>query len=98
METLISKAYADKRRTLMSETHALQWDAVPSYGTLNGDTVYIGSSTMLAMLFIIHSLYGVFGSAVADGTGIVLKTVARTSRWTLNTPIGRKQASGLGIR
>ena len=75
VETLISKAYADKRRALMSETRALQWDAVPSYGTLNGDTVYIGvvDDTGNAVS-LIHSLYGVFGSGVvADDTGIVLQ-------------------------
>ena len=75
VETLISKAYADKRRALMSETHALQWDAVPSYGTLNGDTVYIGVVDDAGnAVSLIHSLYGVFGSGVvADGTGIVLQ-------------------------
>ena len=75
MERLISKAHADQRRALMDPARALPWDKLPSYGSLTGDTVYIavvdaeGNAASL-----IHSLYGVFGSAVVAGnTGVVLQ-------------------------
>lgn len=75
MDRLISKAHADSRRGLMDPARALPWDKVPSYGSLTGDTVYIavvdadGNAVSL-----IHSLYGVFGSAVVAGsTGVMLQ-------------------------
>jgi gamma-glutamyltranspeptidase len=75
MERLISRAHADSRRGLMDPARALPWDRVPSYGSLAGDTVYIavvdadGNAVSL-----IHSLYGVFGSAVVAGrTGVMLQ-------------------------
>jgi gamma-glutamyltranspeptidase len=74
-ERLISKAYSGERRGLMDPARALPWDKVPSYGSLSGDTVYIavvdkdGNAVSL-----IHSLYGLFGSAVVAGrTGVVLQ-------------------------
>ncbi|MFI5000969.1 MAG: gamma-glutamyltransferase family protein, partial [Reyranellales bacterium] len=36
-ERLISKKYADERRSLMDPARALPWDKVPSYGSLAGD-------------------------------------------------------------
>lgn len=75
VERLLSRAYADERRKLIDPSRALPWDKVPSYGSLAGDTVYIcavdaqGNAASL-----IHSLYGVFGSAIVAGrSGIVLQ-------------------------
>lgn len=75
ISNLLSKAYADKRSRLMDARSALPWDKVPSYGSLNGDTVYVavvdrdGNAVSL-----IQSLYGVFGSCVVAGnTGIMLQ-------------------------
>jgi gamma-glutamyltranspeptidase len=75
MDRLISKGYADERRTLIDPARALSWDRVPSYGSLKGDTVYIaavdGEGNAASL---IHSLYGVFGSTVVAGsTGVVLQ-------------------------
>lgn len=78
MERLISKAHADARRPQMDPARALPWDQVAADGSLAGDTVYIavvdadGNAVSL-----IHSLYGVFGSAVVAGnTGVVLQNRA----------------------
>lgn len=78
MERLISKAHADARRPQMDPARALPWDQVSADGSLTGDTVYIavvdadGNAVSL-----IHSLYGVFGSAVVAGkTGVVLQNRA----------------------
>src|SRR6185369_16335509 len=75
IERLISKAYADARRGLMDPARALPWDRIPSYGSLQGDTVFIaavddeGNAAAL-----INSLYGVFGSCVVAGdTGVMLQ-------------------------
>ena len=75
MARLISKAHADTRRGLMDPARALPWDQVSADGSLTGDTVYIavvdadGNAVSL-----IHSLYGVFGSAVVAGnTGVMLQ-------------------------
>jgi gamma-glutamyltranspeptidase len=75
MDRLISKAYADERRSLMDPVRALPWDRVPSYGSLSGDTVYIATVDAEGnAVSLIHSLYGVFGSAVVAGsTGVVLQ-------------------------
>jgi gamma-glutamyltranspeptidase/glutathione hydrolase len=75
MERLISKAYAAERRALIDPSRALPWDRVPSYGSLAGDTVYIGVVDADGnAVSLIHSLYGVFGSAVVAGpTGVVLQ-------------------------
>lgn len=75
MERLISKRYADERRSLIDPARALPWDKVPSYGSLSGDTVYIATVDAEGnAVSLIHSLYGVFGSAVVAGsTGVVLQ-------------------------
>ena len=78
MERLIAKSYADERRTLMDPARALPWDKVPSYGSLTGDTVYIAVVDAQGnAVSLIHSLYGVFGSAVVAGqTGVMLQNRA----------------------
>lgn len=75
MQRLLSKVYANERRQLIDPFHALRWDAVPSYGSLTGDTVYLavvdrdGNAVSL-----IHSLYNAFGSGVIAGdTGVLLQ-------------------------
>ncbi len=75
MDRLISKRYADERRSLIDPARALPWDKVPSYGSLSGDTVYIATVDAEGnAVSLIHSLYGVFGSAVVAGsTGVVLQ-------------------------
>jgi gamma-glutamyltranspeptidase len=75
IDRLISKAHADSRRHLMDPARALPWDRVPSYGSLTGDTVYIAVVDAEGnAVSLIHSLYGVFGSAVVAGsTGVVLQ-------------------------
>jgi len=75
MDRLISKAHADGRRALMDPAQALPWDKVPSYGSLKGDTVYIAVVDAEGnAVSLIHSLYGVFGSAVVAGqTGVMLQ-------------------------
>jgi gamma-glutamyltranspeptidase len=84
IDTLISRAYADERRKLMDPARALAWDRVPSYGSLNGDTVFVavvdaqGNAAAL-----VQSLYGFFGSGVvAGGTGVVLQN--RSAYFTLD--------------
>jgi gamma-glutamyltranspeptidase len=78
MERLVSKAHADQRRTLMDPARALPWDRVPSWGSLAGDTVYIAVVDAEGnAVSLIHSLYGVFGSAVVAGrTGVMLQNRA----------------------
>jgi gamma-glutamyltranspeptidase/glutathione hydrolase len=75
MDRLISKEYANERRSLIDAEHALPWDKIPSYGSLTGDTVYIAVVDAEGnAVSLIHSLYGVFGSTVVAGeTGIVLQ-------------------------
>jgi gamma-glutamyltranspeptidase/glutathione hydrolase len=75
VSTLISKSYASQRRHLMDPARALPWDKVPSYGSLTGDTVYVAAVDAEGnAASLIFSLYGVFGSCVADpGTGVVLQ-------------------------
>jgi gamma-glutamyltranspeptidase/glutathione hydrolase len=72
---LVSKAYAAERRQLMDAAQALSWDRVPSYGSLEGDTVSVcavdadGNAASL-----IHSVYGFYGSGLVAGrTGVVLQ-------------------------
>jgi gamma-glutamyltranspeptidase/glutathione hydrolase len=78
MERLIAKSHADERRPLMDPARALPWDKVPSYGSLTGDTVYIAVVDAQGnAVSLIHSLYGVFGSAVVAGqTGVMLQNRA----------------------
>jgi gamma-glutamyltranspeptidase len=72
---LISRPYADQRRKLINSQRALPWDKVPSYGTLKGDTVYVGVVDAQGnAASLIHSIYGIFGSGVVAGdTGVVLQ-------------------------
>ncbi|HTO48877.1 MAG TPA: gamma-glutamyltransferase [Burkholderiales bacterium] len=84
IDRLISRAYADERRTLIDPARALGWDRVPSYGSLKGDTVFVavvdaeGNAAAL-----IQSLYGFFGAGVvAGGTGVVLQN--RSAYFTLD--------------
>jgi gamma-glutamyltranspeptidase/glutathione hydrolase len=72
---LVSKAYAEERRQILDPVRALPWDRVPSYGSLEGDTVFVcavdadGNAASL-----IHSVYGIFGSGLVAGrTGVVLQ-------------------------
>ncbi|MBN8492962.1 MAG: gamma-glutamyltransferase [Burkholderiales bacterium] len=75
MARLVSKSHADQRRALMDPARALPWDRVPSYGSLTGDTVYVAVVDAEGnAVSLIHSLYGVFGSAVVAGsTGVMLQ-------------------------
>ena len=75
IERLISKSYAGERRALIDPARALPWDRVPSYGSLQGDTVYVAAVDAEGnAASLINSLYGVFGSTVvAGGTGVVLQ-------------------------
>ena len=75
VSTLIAKKYANERRALMDPARALPWDKVPSYGSLKGDTVYVAAMDAQGnAASLIFSLYGVFGSCVADpATGVVLQ-------------------------
>lgn len=75
MERLISKAYADERRSIMNPQRAVPWDQIPSYGSLTGDTVFIAVVDAQGQaVALINSLYGVFGSCVVAGdTGVVLQ-------------------------
>ena len=84
MERLIAKTHADERRPLMDPARALPWDKVPSYGSLTGDTVYIAVVDAQGnAVSLIHSLYGVFGSAVVAGqTGVMLQN--RAAYFSLN--------------
>jgi gamma-glutamyltranspeptidase len=73
--TLISKAYARERAALLDSQRALPWDKVPSFGSLQGDTVYVAAVDRdRNAVSLIQSLYGVFGSCVVAGsTGVMLQ-------------------------
>jgi gamma-glutamyltranspeptidase len=75
VERLISKEYAAERGRLIDEHSALQWDVVPSYGSLSGDTVYVAAVDRDGnAASLIQSLYGAFGACVAAGaTGVILQ-------------------------
>ncbi len=75
VERLLSRAYADERRTLMDRARALPWDRVPSSGSLTGDTVYVAAVDAEGnAVSLIQSLYFGFGSGVVAGrTGVVLQ-------------------------
>ena len=75
IENLVSKDYARERRKLVDPERALPWDKVPSYGSLKGDTVYVAAVDAEGnAASLIFSLYGAFGSCVADpATGVVLQ-------------------------
>ncbi len=72
---LISKTYADKRRALIDPARALSWDKVPSFGSLQGDTVYVAAVDRDGnAASLIQSLYGAFGACmVAGDTGVILQ-------------------------
>jgi gamma-glutamyltranspeptidase/glutathione hydrolase len=72
---LLSKPYARMRAKLMDPQAALPWDKVPSFGSLQGDTVYVAAVDRDGnAVSLIQSLYGVFGSCVVAGsTGVVLQ-------------------------
>jgi len=72
---LISKDYARKRAKLINVKAALPWDKVPSFGGLNGDTVYVAAVDRdRNAVSLIQSVYGLFGSGVVAGnTGVVLQ-------------------------
>ena len=84
IDTLISRAYADERRKLIDPARALAWDRVPSYGSLNGDTVFVAAVDAQGnAAALIQSLYGFFGSGVVAGrTGVVLQN--RSAYFTLD--------------
>ena len=94
VDRLISQSYADERRHLMDPSLALPWDKVPSYGNLNGDTVYIGCVDEFGnAVSFIQSLYGIFGSAVVAGdTGIVFQN--RGSYFSLDPTHPNRLAPG----
>jgi gamma-glutamyltranspeptidase/glutathione hydrolase len=75
IDRLMSKQYARERATLMDPKSAIPWDKVPSYGSLEGDTIYIAAIDRDGnAASLIQSLYGVFGSCVVAGnTGVMLQ-------------------------
>ena len=75
IERLISRGHSKERQHLVDPARALAWDKVPSYGSLTGDTVYVAAVDKDGnAASLIFSLYGSFGSCVADpATGIVLQ-------------------------
>lgn len=75
MDRLLSRAFADERRKLINGKWAMAWDQVPSYGTLKGDTTYIGVVDEKGnAASLIHSVYANFGSGVVAGnTGVLLQ-------------------------
>lgn len=75
VEQLLSKEYATERRKLIDSKRAMGWDEVPSYGTLKGDTTYIGVVDANGdAASLIHSVYANFGSGVVAGnTGVLLQ-------------------------
>jgi gamma-glutamyltranspeptidase/glutathione hydrolase len=75
LQRLISKAYADARRSLMHPARAVPWDKIRSFGSLTGDTVFIAAVDAQGnAAALINSLYGVFGSCVVAGnTGVMLQ-------------------------
>src|SRR5262249_53700114 len=70
---LLPRARADRRRRLIDPGRALEWDRLPSEGSLAGDTVYVAAVDAQGnAASLIHSLYGDYGSGVvAPGTGVV---------------------------
>ena len=94
MDRLISKAHAGQRRGLMDPARALPWDRVPSEGSLSGDTVYIAVVDAEGnAVSLIHSLYGVFGSAVVAGTtGVMLQN--RSAYFSLDPAHPNRLAPG----
>jgi gamma-glutamyltranspeptidase/glutathione hydrolase len=75
VDRLVSKQYARERARLMDPAVTLPWDKVPSYGSLEGDTVYVATVDRNGnAASLIQSLYGIFGSCVVAGnTGVMLQ-------------------------
>src|SRR5262245_18505798 len=63
IDRLISKDHARERAKLIDVRTALPWDKVPSFGSLQGDTVYVAVVDRDAnAVSLIHTVYGSFGS------------------------------------
>ncbi len=75
VERLLSRAYADERRRLMDPERALPWDHVPSWGSLAGDTVWVGAVDAQGnAASLVQSVYFHYGAGVVAGrTGVVLQ-------------------------
>jgi gamma-glutamyltranspeptidase len=75
LDQLLSKTYANERAALIDMNTAMPWDEVPSYGSLDGDTVYIATVDADGnAVSLIQSLYAAFGSGVVAGnTGVMLQ-------------------------
>jgi gamma-glutamyltranspeptidase/glutathione hydrolase len=75
VERLLSRAHADERRRLMDPSRALPWDRVPSWGSLAGDTVWVGAVDARGnAASLVQSLYSAYGAGVVAGrTGVVLQ-------------------------
>jgi gamma-glutamyltranspeptidase len=75
VDRLVSKQYARERARIMDPAAALPWDKVPSYGSLEGDTIYVAAvDRERNAASLIQSLYGIFGSCVVAGsTGVLLQ-------------------------
>jgi len=94
MDMLLARAYADERRKLIEPQRALAWDKVPSYGSLDGDTVYIAVVDAEGnAVSLIHSHYAAFGSAVVAGrTGVLLQN--RSAYFSLDPTHANKLEPG----
>src|SRR6516165_231590 len=68
-------AYNDRDRCLTDPKSAIPWDKVPSFGSLDGDTIYIAAIDRDGnAASLIQSLYSDFGSCVVAGsTGVMLQ-------------------------
>lgn len=75
VERLLSKNYAAERGALIDMNCAMAWDQVPSYGTLDGDTVFMATMDSNGnAVALIQSLYSAFGSGIVAGnTGVMLQ-------------------------
>jgi gamma-glutamyltranspeptidase/glutathione hydrolase len=75
VERLLSRAYAAERRRLMDPARALPWDRVPSWGSLTGDTVWVGAVDAQGnAASLVQSVYFGYGSGVVAGrTGVLLQ-------------------------
>jgi gamma-glutamyltranspeptidase len=64
-----------ERAKLMDAKAALAWDKVPSFGSLQGDTIYVAAVDRDGTaVSLIQSVYGLFGSGIVAGnTGVVLQ-------------------------
>jgi len=75
IERLLSAEHVAERRRAIDPGRALSWDAVPSTGSLAGDTVYVAAVDAQGnAASLIQSVYGLFGSGVVAGrTGVLLQ-------------------------